>query len=557
MSDGNTGHWGQYLVGSSVLRIIGSITNTIFRRGEREKSNQENLEGQKELKHLEHEYRSQEQERAYQRAKQQHLEGMRLKADLDAEAQKRLQLHQRDMARQEYEYRQGLAAQNHVSQLEAIDHRAALDRQAQGQSHAYQLEAIDHRAALDRQAQAQNHTYQLETIEYKAALDRQAQERGFSFQRKYLMLSNELQLIREQILRQSAHEDLKKLEEFRLGMAALDRYIRRTEENSPFIDLPETLREAYYREIYSRGEKQPLVLISSFYEDTLTHETNDRGGILDFNEAIDDVLEVFLSKAVVKRNGYFKRPLRHKDRDLDILVSAFSDIPTILIRGKIKGKQQVQPIITIWNLPGCLENSHLNFVLRSFDFPPANTDKGLLKIQSAVAGEVANAVGMLSDTYHLVVNGKRPNLNRYRFENQEELKILARELDFYYDLICEAKPEKETFYRLEQTMMLGECKLQKEAVARAERTLISWYWQTIGKKEISQIDLSNIILELNLLTPSDRQFLAKLADVYRSIGAEEKAVEVLHLIENTKPSYQPIKRFERNAQPKSIKRFQR
>ncbi|MGB3466490.1 MAG: hypothetical protein WBA74_14520 [Cyclobacteriaceae bacterium] len=535
MSDRDTGHWGQYLFGSSVIRIFGSITDTIFRRGDRKKGSEENLKLQKELKKLEHQYRSQEQEKAHQRAREQHLEGMRLKAALDEETQKRQQFHQRGMATQDYEYKQRLAVQNHANQLEAIGYKASLDRQGQAQSHANQLEAIG----------------------YKASLDRQGQERGFLFQQQQLILSNELQFIRELLLRQSAHEDVKKLEEFRLGIAALDRYIKRTEENSPFIDLPETLREAYYREIYSRGEKQPLILISSFYQDTLTNEANDKGGFLDFNEAIDDALESSLSQAVIKRNGYFKRPLRHKDRDLDILVSAFSDIPTILIRGKVKGKQQIQPIITIWNLPGCLENSHLNFVLRSFDFPPANTDRGLLKIQSAVAAEVATIVGMLSDAYHLVVNGKRPNLNRYAFDNPEQLKILASELGFYYDLICEAEPEKETFYRLEQTMMLGECQLQKEAVVQAEKTFISWYLQTTGKKEISQIDLSNISLESNLLTPTDRQFLAKLADVYQSIGVEEKAVEVLHLIEETKHSYQPIERFQRDTKSKLIKRFQR
>lgn len=551
MSDGDTGDWRElYFFGSSLSFVgasLSKIVDTITAPFVREK----NYQQIKELKHLEHQYRSQEQEsahqyrsqeqeRAHQYAKQLHLEGMHWKAELDAEAQERLQFHQRGMARQDYEYKQGLAAQNHVYQMEAIDRKADLDRQ-------YQMEAIDRKAFLDRQAQAQNHAYHLESIEYKDFLDRQAQERGFSFQQKHIRLSNELQLIKEQILRQSAHEDLKKLEEFKIGMAALDRYIKRMEENSPFIDLPETLREAYDREIYSRGEKQPLVLISSFYEDILTHEANDRGGFLDFNEAIDDALEFFFSKVVVKRNGYFKRPLRHKDRDLDILVSEFSDIPTILIRGKVKSQHQVQQIITIWNLPGCLENSPLNFVLRSFDFPPANTDKGSLKIQYAVAVEVATAVGILSDAYHLVVNGKRPHLNRYAFDNPEELKILARKLDSYYDLICEVEPEKETFYRLEQTMMLGECKLQKEAVVIAERTFVSWYLQTTGKKEISQIDFSNISLESNLLTPSDRQFLAKLADVYRSIGADEKAVGVLHLIEETKHSqYEPIKQFECN-----------
>ena len=47
-----TGHWGQYLLGSSVIRIFGSITDTIFRRGDRKKGSEENVQLQKELKKL-------------------------------------------------------------------------------------------------------------------------------------------------------------------------------------------------------------------------------------------------------------------------------------------------------------------------------------------------------------------------------------------------------------------------------------------------------------------------------------------------------------------------
>lgn len=75
-----------------------------------------------------------------------------------------------------------------------------------------------------------------------------------------------------------------------------------------------------------------------FYEDIFIYEINDWGGIFDFNDVIDDVLEVFFSKVVVKCNGYFKWFLCYKDRDLDILVFVFFDILIILIWGKIKGK---------------------------------------------------------------------------------------------------------------------------------------------------------------------------------------------------------------------------
>ncbi|NEO91285.1 MAG: hypothetical protein F6K56_13990 [Moorea sp. SIO3G5] len=49
-------------------------------------------------------------------------------------------------------------------------------------------------------------------------------------------------------------------------------------------------------------------------------------------------------------------------------------------------------------------------------------------------------------------------------DDPEQIKLLAYELDFYYQL---NEPNKEPLYRLDQAMMLGECGLVKEANQQA------------------------------------------------------------------------------------------
>ncbi|MDY7008488.1 MAG: hypothetical protein SWX82_32350 [Cyanobacteriota bacterium] len=56
MSDKDTGYWGQYLVGSSVLRIIGSITDTIFRRGEQKDNHKVQLNANSKLPYFQEDF---------------------------------------------------------------------------------------------------------------------------------------------------------------------------------------------------------------------------------------------------------------------------------------------------------------------------------------------------------------------------------------------------------------------------------------------------------------------------------------------------------------------
>ncbi len=489
--------FGTFIIASGALRLFGSITDSLFRREERKLVTQE--------KEIERKYRSKEQRKAQDHAMKLHLEGIRLKAKLEEEAREKERRINEEIAKQNHENRKELVAQEHFNRIEEIVVQAFLKLQAQDREHR--------------------------------------------FQTKQLLLSHELQIIRDKISRQLAHENAKNMEEFRVTIAQLDRFLRRAEENSPFLDHPEAPREAYYKEFLSRGEKQPLVLVAGFYHDTIPNEADAKGGFLSFKEAISETLDRTLSQFVIKRSGYFKRPLRRQDRDIDIIREAFSDIPTILIHGNIKANIEVQPIITLWNLPGCHQDRPYKFPLEPLKIEQQNLDPGWLGIREKVAKEVTAVVGMLSDTYHLIVNGKRPNLKRYVLENPEQLKALADEFSFHYDLVCRAEPVKESFYRLDQAMMLGECGLRQEANQQAEKALMIWYQQkNKGAKRI----LPDLHLLCEKSDTNDLQFLNQLASFYQLVDANQKAAQVHQTIHDLREDQPLINIFQ--AQP-TIDRF--
>lgn len=510
MSDKDTGHLGQFVqylgVSSgvaSITRIFGSITDAIFRRGERKDSHQENWEAQKKLKYLEHQYRSQEQERAYQRAREQHFEGTRLKAILDEETQKR-----------QYRYQERMSQQDHENKIE------------QGkQSHKHRLEQAE-----------QNHAFQIDAMERKAHLDQKAQERVHELQIQQLTFSSQLNLVRELMVRQAAHQDAKEMEEYKLATRQLDRYLQRMEVYSPFLDLPEKLRETYFKTIYSRGEKQPLVLVSDFYRDSAPDEENEKACALGFSALIDETIGNIFNQSVVKRNRYFKRPLYREDWDIDVILPALADIPTILVHGKVKGCKEVQPMITVWNLPGCVENDYFKFQLGSFPMPSNKTDGYYQELKVAIANQVTTIVGMLSNAYHLVFNGKRPCLTNYVSDNPDQLKYLAEELDFYYNLVYQANPAKESFYRLQQAIMLRECGLEKEATEQIEISLKILTLQKVGQEFFPDTQWLR-----EKLGVKDIQFLQELANFYRSSNADELAKTIEQLIQELKTrKFEPI-----------------
>lgn len=509
MSDRDAGHLNQlvqYFGVASMVRTFGSITDTIFRRRERKDSHQENLDAQKKLKYLDHQYRSQEQKKAYQRAKEQHFEGIRLKAVLDKEAQKREHMHQDKMAQF-----------SHKNKIEEGEH-----------IHRHKLEQAE-----------QNHTFQIDTMEHKALLDQQFQERAYELQMNQVTFSSQLNLLRELIVRQAAHQDTKEIEEYKMAMRQLERYLQRMELYSPFLDLPEKLRETYFKTIYSRGEKQPLVLVSDFYRDNTTDEENERTRQSGFSALIDEMIGRVFNQNVVKRNKYFKRPLYREDWDIDVILPALADIPTILIHGKVKDCKEVEPMITVWNLPGCVENDYFKFQLGSFPISLNKTDSYYQELKVAIANQVTTIVGILSDAYHLVFNGKRPCLTNYASDNPDQLKYLAEELDFYYNLVYQANPAKESFYRLQQAIMLRECGLEKEATEQIEISFKILTMQKVGQEFLPDTQW----LRENLGV-KDIQFLQELANFYRSGNTYELTKTIEKLIQDFKTSnIQPISRF--------------
>jgi hypothetical protein len=497
MSNNNSSnHWFDYMLTLSGVKVFGSIIDNMFGYFNRNKAVQEQKSteeirhnNQKDLEHIRHNNRTDEQQKVHDFTIQQ----IREKAEQEKKAQEREHEHQNQRQKKDYEYKLNLNEQAYYQRISEIGYKTSLDRDN-------------------------------------------------------IFLSSQLQLFRDLIVQYTAHENAKELEELRLVLARIDRGLKRAEENSPFTDVfPERLIQQYYQELNSRKEQQPLLLIAPFYYNNHPNQFQKEGGFQfpTFNDAIDQAVESKLSQIVVSRDGYL-RALYHKGRDIDHILPYLAHIPTILIHGRVLEGESVEPIITFWNLPGCLPNSPRNFPIGSFKMPPLNSGQ-FINFQNALAQKIMELVGMLSDAYHLVINGKRPNLRRY-LNDTEQIKILAQELGFYYQLISEAEPTKEPIYRLDQAMMLGECGLIQEAIYQTQNALQIWYSRKPDAN--TQLDFSQLEEDVSslvtLVNTEDQQFLSKLAETYQLIDKHKQVEQVHNLLSGLQPKkIKPIPRFMR------------
>ena len=202
------------------------------------------------------------------------------------------------------------------------------------------------------------------------------------------------------------------------------------------------------------------------------------------------------------------------------------------------------PSMTIWNLLPNQGNSYFHLALESFDVKnPKSEDK--LEFQNYVAHYLATVIGILSDAQQLFLTGQRPRLSQYAIEESGKLNLLASQFGFCYDLICYETPMLEHFYRLDQAIMLWECKLVKDANQQIENALMSWYYQRT-KKSLSSKDLQNFNKLSKLANREDSQFLIQLAEVYQLIGSKEKTEQIQNITNSLSMiKYEPLAMFKR------------
>ncbi|NET84110.1 MAG: hypothetical protein F6J94_19975 [Moorea sp. SIO1F2] len=237
------------------------------------------------------------------------------------------------------------------------------------------------------------------------------------------------------------------------------RNLEKEDQNSPFYDGIETT----YRNLKTLYEqtKLPIILVSPFWDDSISKPLGEQGGYVDFRNAFNSAYrQAPWNDIASKQDGYFKRPLYQTDRDVNYIYSVLSDIPVILIHGNIQGvhgaHQQVQrihPHITFWNLLPDQQEGYTSLDLRFFPFQlPIGTGNSpdsyqkmgeySLYLQDTVGKYLSKAVGLMSAFYHLYYFKTRPNLEQFKLDTQEELEILALQVEeFYeqYNLLCHLK----------------------------------------------------------------------------------------------------------------------
>jgi hypothetical protein len=421
---------------------------------------------------------------------------------------------------------------NHIKEIEE-SHRWREEEQAQ--LHEYR-----------KKEQEQASWFRCREIAFSKFYDAKAQEKGHFYRSEEQKMahryrineiywSSDLQLYRDQKLRQIAHENSLELEQIRayynVKTAVINRNLLKSEESSPFKNHNEDVQRL--REKYKNCGK-PLALIAPFWDDTLSYKSNNEGGYLDYRIAI----EVAWNKTqwfenVDRCSGYIERPLYHTDRDIDLISCELAEVPVILIHGKIQGRRRVHPEIVIWNLLPNQGNNYFHLVLDSFDIKNQTTGD-IFEFQDYVANYLATVVGVLSDIYQLSSNGSRPYLARYATPcTLHKLKLLAEQLSLHYDLVCYTNPMREPFYRLDQAIMLYECELIQEANQQIENSLASWYYQKT-KNNISFESFKNFNEIYSLATHDDKKFLNKLADVYQAFGHRSKSENIYDVIANLK-----------------------
>jgi|688.fasta_scaffold40447_3 hypothetical protein len=453
-----------------------------------------------------------------------------------------------------------LVDQPHNNRLIQLDHENSyrLDQQQQASDLRKEELTEQHQNLLVEQTQMS--WLRCREIAFTKYIEAQSQEKGHVLRQQEretehfyrldeIELSNELQMYRDLVIRSLIHEQNQETQYlqscYNVQVNAINRYLQKIEENSPFreptVQTIEKLRNRYY------ADQKPLVLISPFWSDKLKDQENLEGGFQNFRAAILSTWnKVSWVNDVVRCDGYL-RPLIYTDMDVDDIASALGDLPVILVYGMIQGGEEVHPAIAIWNILPGQQGSYFHIDINSFSIP-INQSGSKLEFANSVGHYLTTVIGILSDAYQLFLTGKRPNLQQYSPNDPEKLKFLASEFNYYYDLLSYQQPLQEHFFRLDQAIMLHECGLVNEANNQVKSACESWYYQKTQNSRLLEISNSEVIsLLTEFANNNDYHFVKKLIEFYRFIDNRQQTEKLLQLLANLQPpkQYKPIARFQR------------
>ena len=322
--------------------------------------------------------------------------------------------------------------------------------------------------------------------------------------------------------------------------------IDRENANSPFFDAPEITQQHFSK--LHREKGLPIVLVAPFWNDSRTKQLNEQGGYVDFRNAFNTCYEqVKWSNLALKQDGYFKRPLYQTDRDVNYIYSVLSDLPIILIHGKIQGVdpgnpeiKRIFPTITSWNLYPEQKNGYgnlnLNFIPVEIPTQPdevpisfkdqqksINMQKVIgkysLSLQDYVGQYLAKAVGLLSSFYHLYHFETRPNLQQFQINEEKELEALSLQVNEHYNFLSKLNPNKLNTYELEKlTLSLGheiaQIRRSKKASEKnknepnfSTEEIHAWFAERLERmaSTIDQEELSQETLPLSISTEELRK----------------------------------------------------
>ncbi|WP_341739545.1 hypothetical protein [Microcoleus sp. CAWBG640] len=308
----------------------------------------------------------------------------------------------------------------------------------------------------------------------------------------------------------------------------LDQWEKDHPFDNPIYDT-NTLKSQY------QNHGMPIMLIAPFHDDTISDRGNDEGGFINYQTAnYTGFQEARWLEGLIPKDGYFKRPLRRRDKDLDIIYSDLNELPIIIVWGVIQQRKRVHLQITHWNILPGTQGLYIKDYIGCFDvplLPPENNKNELLELQDLVAQEAVVSVGILGDVYHLVQNPehKRPRLQKYNIQDRERLKLLAQHFRSYYQLLGENEPDIEPFLLLDSAVMFAEINFKQEALNDVKSALKSWCYQKNLHPEIFPNSLNPEIMEN--LSNDDLNFLLKLEKTYQLIGDKQKASQIFNFTE--------------------------
>jgi GTPase Era involved in 16S rRNA processing len=327
--------------------------------------------------------------------------------------------------------------------------------------------------------------------------------------------------------------------------------IDRENANSPFFDASE-ITQQHFSELH-RETGLPIVLVAPFWNDSRTKQLNEQGGYVDFRNAFNTCYEqVKWGNLALKQDGYFKRPLYQTDRDINYIYSVLSDLPIILIHGKIMGVEtgnpeikRIFPTITSWNLYPEQQNGYgnlnLNFIPVEIPTQPdevpisfkdqqksINMQKVIgrysLSLQDYVGQYLAKAVGLLSSFYHLYHFETRPNLQQFQINEEKELEALSLQVNEHYNFLGKLNPNKLNTYELEKLTLsleheIAQIRRSKKASEKnknkpnfSTEEINAWFSERLERmaSTIDQEELSQETLPLSISTEELRKVSRRL-----------------------------------------------